>query len=54
MSKIHILPNLRKGLSKKISSDLIKEGDIRPSFKLDLELNVSKADNGGEDLVWEK
>ena len=54
MSKIHILPNLRKGLSKKISSDLIKEGDIRPSFKLDLELNVSKADNGGEDLVWDK
>lgn len=52
MSKIHILPNLRKGLSKIISSELIKEGDIRPSFKVDLELNVSKAGEGEDNQGW--
>ena len=43
MNKIHILPNLRKGLSKQISSSLTKEGDIRPSFNVDLGLSANKA-----------
>ena len=54
MSKIHILPNLRKGLSKEISHNLIKEGDIRPSFKVDLGLSVNKAGEKDADgnLSW--
>ena len=56
MSKIHILPNLRKGLSKDISLDLVKEGDIRPSFKVDLGLSVNKAGEKDDEgnLSWSK